>query len=69
MVREALLARIEVDGGDPPPGLEQRDGDMDREGRFSGAALLAGDDDHMRHARPCRRLAALLNDRHATSTN
>jgi hypothetical protein len=64
---ETLLARIEVDGGDPPPGLEQRHGDMDGEGGFAGAALLAGDDDHVRRARPRRRLTASLHDRHAPS--
>src|SRR5271167_119116 len=48
VVGETLLARIEVDGRDSPPGLEQRHGDMDREGGFAGTALLAGDDDHVR---------------------
>jgi hypothetical protein len=67
MAGEALLARIEVDGGDPPPGLEQRHRDVNGEGGFAGAALLAGDDDHMSRARRCRRLVALLHDRHATS--
>ena len=68
MMGETLLARIEVDGRDPPPGLEQRHGDMDGEGGLSGAALFAGDDDHVRRAWPRRRLTALLHDRHATST-
>ena len=48
--RHRLLARVEIDAGDLVAGLEQGDGEMDRDRRFAGAALLVADDDDMRAA-------------------
>ena len=49
---EAFLPRIEVYGGDPLPGLQQRDRDMHGRGRFAGAAFFVAKDDDMRRRRP-----------------
>ena len=48
VMREGLLARVEIDGGDALPGLEQRDRDVHRGGRFARAALLVAEHDDMR---------------------
>src|SRR4029079_10412956 len=37
---EALLARVEIDGRDPLPDIQQGYGDMHRGGRFARAAFL-----------------------------
>ena len=44
---EAFLPRVEIDGGDALAGLQQRDRDMHRGGRFAGAALLVAEHDDM----------------------
>ena len=52
---EAFLPRIEVDGGDALAGLQQRDGDVHRGGRFSRAAFFVAKDDDMRREAAFRR--------------
>ena len=47
---KALLAAIEIDGGDALAGLHQGDGDMQRGGGFARPALLVAQHDHMRRA-------------------
>ena len=51
VMREALLARVEVDGGDALPGLEQGDGNMQSRRGFSRAAFLVTEHDDMRRLR------------------
>jgi hypothetical protein len=51
---ESALARIEVDGRHSKPGFKKRDRDMDRQGRFAGAAFFIADNDDMRRAQVWR---------------
>src|ERR1019366_3163325 len=48
---EALLAAIEIDGGDALAGLHQGDGDMQGGGGFTGTALLIAQHNDMSRAR------------------
>ena len=48
---EAFLPRVEVDGGDALAGLQQRDGDVHRRGRFSRAAFFVTKHDDVRRKR------------------
>jgi hypothetical protein len=48
IVAEAALPAVEVDGGHALAALEKRHGDVHRDGRFAGAALLVGDCNHAR---------------------
>ena len=48
VMRETFLARVEIDGGDALAGFEQRDRDVQRGGRFSGAALFIAEHDDVR---------------------
>ena len=59
---EAALARVEIDRGDALAGLQQRDGDMHRRGRFSGSAFFVAKDDDMRR----ERLADIRLHQHGT---
>src|SRR6185437_1306821 len=45
---EALLAAVEIDGGDPLTGLEQRDRYMQRRRRLTRTALLVSEHDYVR---------------------
>jgi hypothetical protein len=65
IVGGALLAGIEVDGGDPLPHVQERDSNVHGGGRFPRAALLVADHDHMRGRRYSR---ARLNQHDATSS-
>jgi hypothetical protein len=47
---EALLAAVEVDGGDALAGLQERNCDVQGGGRFAGAALFIAEHDDMRRA-------------------
>ena len=64
VVGEALLPRVEIDGGDPLPDIHQGDGDVHGGGRFARAALLVAEHDDVRGRRPSR---ARLNQHDATS--
>src|SRR3546814_10353926 len=46
---EGALPGVEVDGADPEAELHQPDGQVDRRGGLSGAALLAADHDDVGH--------------------
>jgi len=50
-MREALLARVEIDGGDTLAGLEQGDRDVQGRGGFSGAALFVAEHHDVRRLR------------------
>ena len=47
---KALLAAVEVDGGDALAGLQQRDSDVQGGGGLARAALLVAEHDDMRRA-------------------
>jgi hypothetical protein len=47
-MREALLARVEIDRGDALTGFQQRDGDVQRSRGFSRATLLVAENDDVR---------------------
>jgi hypothetical protein len=51
---EALLARVEIDGGDALPDIHQGDRDMHRQGRFAGSPFFIAEHDHVRGYRPQR---------------
>jgi hypothetical protein len=46
-MREAFLPGIEIDGGDALARLQQRDRDVQRGGRFAGAALFVAEYDNV----------------------
>ena len=48
VMREALLARVEIDGGDALAGFQQRDRDMQRGRRFSRTAFFVAEHDDVR---------------------
>ncbi|MHC2196151.1 hypothetical protein ACVJF1_008784 [Bradyrhizobium diazoefficiens] len=50
VVGEALLAAVEVDGGNALTGLQERDRDVQGSGRFAGAALLVAQHNDVRRA-------------------
>ena len=52
VVREALLARVEIDGGDALAGFQQRDRDMHRDRGLARAAFFVAEYDAIGRARP-----------------
>lgn len=50
VAREALLAAVEVNGGDALAGLQERNCDVQGGGRFAGSALFIAEHDDVRRA-------------------
>jgi hypothetical protein len=51
VMSKGLLAAVEIDGGNPLTGFQERYGNVHRGGRFARAALLVTEHNHMRGTR------------------
>ena len=65
---EALLARVEINGRDPLPDIQQGYGDMHRGGRFARAAFLVAKHDNVCGRGPSR-VRLNQHQRHLTRGN